>query len=80
MKSHDYKERIISTFIEQVKEYAIFAMDVNCVIETWNEGAQRLKGYTEEEIVGKYYGMLFTEEDQRNGAPERELEAAKQQE
>ncbi|PKV75142.1 sensor histidine kinase [Pontibacter ramchanderi] len=80
MKSHDYKERIISTFIEQVKEYAIFAMDTNGIIETWNEGAERLKGYTESEVVGKYYGMLFTEEDQRNGAPDQELEAAKTQE
>ncbi|WP_299986662.1 PAS domain S-box protein [uncultured Pontibacter sp.] len=80
MKSTFFKERIASNFIAQVKEYAIFAMDVNGVVETWNEGAERLKGYKEDEVVGKYYGMLLTEEDQRNGAPERELEAAKQQE
>lgn len=80
MKSHDYKERIISTFVEQVKEYAIFAMDTNGLIETWNEGAERLKGYTEAEAVGKYYGMLFTEEGQRNGDPEKELEEARKSE
>ncbi len=77
MKSTFFKERIASNFISQVKEYAIFAMDVNGVIETWNEGAERLKGYKEDEVVGKYYGMLFTDEDQRNGAPERELAEAK---
>lgn len=79
MKSTFFKERIASNFISQVKEYAIFAMDVNGVIETWNEGAERLKGYNETEMVGKYYGMLFTEEDQRKDEPEKELAKAKEQ-
>lgn len=80
MKSTYFKERIASNFISQVKEYAIFAMDVNGIIETWNEGAERLKGYSENEVVGKYYGMLFTEEDQRNGFPEKELAEARAKE
>lgn len=80
MKSTYFKERIASNFIAQVKEYAIFAMDVNGVIETWNEGAERLKGYSENEVVGKYYGMLFTEEDQQKGDPQQQLANAKAQE
>ncbi|PVY42220.1 sensor histidine kinase [Pontibacter virosus] len=80
MKSKYFSESITSTFIEQVKEYAIFAMDVNGVIETWNEGASRMKGYEAEEVVGKFYGMLFTDEDRANHKPEEELKAAKEQE
>jgi PAS domain S-box-containing protein len=77
MKSTYFKERIASNFISQVKEYAIFAMDVNGIVETWIEGAERLKGYSESEVVGNYYGMLFTVEDQRNGGPEKELNEAR---
>ncbi|MER2996640.1 PAS domain-containing sensor histidine kinase [Pontibacter populi] len=77
MKTQHFNESITSTFIEQVKEYAIFAMDPNGIIATWNEGAERMKGYKEEDVIGKFYGMLFTEEDRANHKPEEELEQAK---
>jgi PAS domain S-box-containing protein len=77
MKTQHFNESITSTFIEQVKEYAIFAMDPNGIIETWNEGAERMKGYKEEEVIGKFYGMLFTDEDRASHKPEQELEEAK---
>ncbi|MEJ8804506.1 PAS domain-containing sensor histidine kinase [Pontibacter sp. H249] len=80
MKSKYISESITSNFIDQVKEYAIFAMDANGIIETWNEGAQRMKGYTAEDVIGKYYGMLFTDEDRAQHKPEQELEEAKHQE
>ncbi|MCC9166534.1 PAS domain S-box protein [Pontibacter sp. XAAS-A31] len=52
-------------------------MDPKGIINTWNVGAERIKGYQEEEIVGQYYGVLFTEEDQKKGEPEREIELTK---
>ncbi|NDK55665.1 sensor histidine kinase [Pontibacter fetidus] len=73
----NYYHVLSNHFISQVKEYAIFAMDTKGVITTWNLGAERIKGYTEEEAVGKYYGMLFCEEDQARGKPEEELELTK---
>ena len=69
-------ESINSFFIEQIKDYAIFATDKNGIITAWNKGAERLKGYTEKEIVGQFYGILHPDEYQRNGKPEQELKDA----
>ncbi|MDO6388706.1 PAS domain-containing sensor histidine kinase [Pontibacter sp. BT731] len=69
-------EEINSYFIEQVKDYAIFAMDTQGIITTWNQGVEQLKGYKEEEFVGEYYGMLFPDEYQQAGKPETELKSA----
>ncbi len=49
------KESIYSHFINQVKEYAIFAMDTNGYISSWNIGLERIKGYKEHEILGQHY-------------------------
>lgn len=67
-------ESINSYFIEQIKGYAIFATDTNGIITAWNSGAERLKGYTEEEIIGQFYGILHPNEYQKAGRPEKELE------
>ena len=69
-------ESINSYFIEQIKDYAVFATDPKGIITAWNSGAERLKGYTEEEIVGQFYGILHPYEYQNAGMPEKELEAA----
>ncbi|EJF10963.1 MULTISPECIES: ATP-binding protein [Pontibacter] len=72
---HD-PERINSYFIQQIKDYAIFAMDTEGIIATWNQGVEQLKGYKEEEFVGEFYGMLFPEEYQQAGKPELEMKSA----
>ncbi|QNF35482.1 PAS domain-containing sensor histidine kinase [Adhaeribacter swui] len=69
---------IYSQFINQVKEYAIFATDNNGIITFWNEGAERIKGYKDEEIIGKYYGILFPDEYQKEGKPEREVKLSRE--
>ncbi|QCR22736.1 ATP-binding protein [Pontibacter sp. SGAir0037] len=69
----DFDTHISSHFIEQVKDCAIFAMDTEGNIMTWNIGAERIKGYKEEEIIGQYFGILFCKEDQHAGKPEEEL-------
>jgi PAS domain S-box-containing protein len=70
-------ENIYSQFIKQVKEYAIFSMDLDGYITSWNEGAQRIKGYYEWEIVGKNYCLLFPEAALEEGKHLIELESAK---
>ena len=69
-------ESINSYFIDQVKDYAIFATDTKGIITAWNKGAERIKGYTEEEAIGQFYGILHTYEYQQAGTPQKELELA----
>ena len=62
--------------IENVHEYAIFMLDVDGRVTTWNAGAERILGYREEEIRGRHLSIIFTEEDRAGGAPQQELETA----
>src|SRR5678816_4277018 len=60
---------LLDLLIEQVVDYAIFALDRNGNIASWNTGAQRIKGYAPHEIIGKPYEMFFTEADRAAGKP-----------
>jgi PAS domain S-box-containing protein len=62
--------------VEQVKDYAIFMLDPEGNIASWNLGAERLNGYRYEEIVGKHYSVFFVEEDVSAGRPAEELRIA----
>src|ERR671913_773087 len=70
-------EQRFERLVESAKDYAIFMTDADGRVSTWNEGAQRLFGYGEAEIVGEDASLLFTPEDRESGAPERELEKAR---
>jgi PAS domain S-box-containing protein len=63
--------------VEAAKDYAIFMTDAEGRVSTWNEGAERLFGYEEGEIVGEDGSVLFVPEDREGGAPEREQEKAR---
>ena len=63
--------------VEAAKDYAIFMVDVDGSVTTWNEGAARIFGYQEREILGEDASVLFTPEDRRSSRPERELEMAR---
>jgi PAS domain S-box-containing protein len=62
--------------VQEVKEYAIFMLDTAGRIMSWNAGAQRLKGYTADEIIGKHFSIFYGKEDIANKKPQRELEKA----
>jgi PAS domain S-box-containing protein len=62
--------------VEEVRDYAIFMLDPRGLVRTWNRGAERIKGYRAEEIVGSHFSRFYTEEDVRAGKPERELALA----
>src|SRR5215203_299196 len=70
-------EHRFERLVEAAKDYAIFMTDADGRVSTWNEGAQRLFGYGEAEIVGEDASILFTSEDRESAAPERELEKAR---
>ena len=63
--------------IESVRDYAIFQVDGDGRIMTWNAGAKRLLGWEEREILGEYTGVVFTPEDVKNGEDKREIEQAR---
>ena len=62
--------------IEEVEDYAIILMDKDGYIQNWNKGAEKIKGYTEEEIVGKNFRIFYREEDRKSGLPDRLLAEA----
>ena len=63
--------------VEAVIDYAIYMLDLEGRIMSWNAGAQRLKGYSEAEVIGRHYSMFFTEDAIQAGKPQQELERAK---
>ena len=64
--------------VENVQDYAIFLMDKNGYIQTWNKGAEKTKGYKEHEIVGKHFSSFYTPKDIKAKKPERELIEARE--
>jgi PAS domain S-box-containing protein len=62
--------------VESVQDYAIYFLDTNGTIRSWNRGAQRLKGYTPDEIIGKSFSSFFTEPDQAAHKPAELLRRA----
>lgn len=63
--------------IESATDYALFSMDAQRRVNTWNTGAQRMFGYTADEILGKTGDIIFTQEDRARGAPEEEAGTAR---
>jgi len=62
--------------VDAVQDYAIFMLDVQGHVSSWNSGAERIKGYGVTEIIGKHFSVFYPEEDVRSGKPQRELEIA----
>jgi len=62
--------------MDAVQDYAIFMLDTEGRVVSWNSGAQRIKGYAASEIVGKHFSCFYPQEDLRNRKPEMELEVA----
>ncbi|MEI9946508.1 MAG: PAS domain S-box protein [Chitinophagaceae bacterium] len=63
--------------VEDVKDYSILMLDTNGIILNWNKGAERVKGYKAEEIMGKSFKKFYTNDDQLNEVPEKILNEAK---
>lgn len=59
--------------VQSVIDYAIFMLDANGRIASWNMGAERIKGYTPEEIIGQHFSRFYTEDERNAGEPERGL-------
>ena len=62
--------------VDSVKDYAIFLLDQEGKVLTWNQGAERIKGYKAEEILGQHFSCFYPKEAQETRWPDRELEIA----
>ena len=71
-----HSEERLRLMIESVRDYAIFMLDPEGHVATWNQGAERIKGYTLSEIVGQHFSTFYSSEDVASGKPARELELA----
>lgn len=65
------------TLVENVKDYAIFALDEKGKIKTWNKGAERLLGYTAEEVIGKSPFIFYSKEGRKIGSEKKQLQLVK---
>jgi PAS domain S-box-containing protein len=63
--------------VNEIADYAIIRLDNNGIISSWNKGAEKMKGYTEDEIIGKHFSVFYTEEDKKKGVPENAIAIAK---
>ena len=62
--------------VQSVTDYAIYMLDAKGNVSSWNQGAQRIKGYLPDEIIGQHFSRFYTPEDRARGEPARALETA----
>ncbi|WP_459617519.1 PAS domain S-box protein [Bordetella sp. 2513F-2] len=72
----DYRYQLL---VEAVMDYAIYLLDADGYVSSWNAGAQRFKGYTADEIIGRHFSLFYTPEDRDAGMPRRALETARRE-
>jgi PAS domain S-box-containing protein len=70
------KEELTRVMIENVRDYSILRLDLEGQVVSWNQGSQRLMGYTEDEIIGRHFSCFYPEEDQASGKPTAMLRTA----
>ncbi len=66
---HSMHPSLYEQLVRTVVDYAIYMLDLNGQIVSWNAGAERIKGYSAEEVIGKHFSMFFTEQDSLDGRP-----------
>jgi PAS domain S-box-containing protein len=72
-------EQQFRLLVQGVTDYAIYMLDLEGKVTNWNLGAQRIKGYAPEEIIGRHFSQFYTDEDRAAGEPHRALETAKRE-
>jgi PAS domain S-box-containing protein len=72
-------EELFRRLVEGVTDYAIYMLDPAGIVSNWNAGAQRIKGYGPDEIVGQHFSIFYSEEDRARGEPARSLAIAERE-
>lgn len=76
MSLHEEPFRLL---VQSIVDYAIYLLDPNGHVTSWNVGAERIKGFKEEEIVGKHFSIFYTKEDRKAGLPDLVLDTARRE-
>lgn len=76
LEERTYANETFRILVETVRDYAIFMLNPNGYVATWNAGAQAFKGYTKDEIIGQHFSNFYSKEDRDSKKPERELRDA----
>jgi PAS domain S-box-containing protein len=71
-----WTEESFRLMVESVSDYAIVMLDPEGLVVSWNTGAERIKGFSAEQIVGEHFACFYPDEEVANGKPERDLELA----
>jgi PAS domain S-box-containing protein len=71
-----FEDKRLRLLIDAVIDYAIYMIDPDGIITSWNAGAKRFKGYEEAEILGHHFSRFYTDEDRRAGLPQKALDTA----
>lgn len=74
-----YEAHRLSLLIQSVTDYAIYMLDPQGYVRSWNSGGQRIKGYSQDEIIGQHFSKFYLPEDVEKGMPALGLEAARTQ-
>ncbi|MGF7175029.1 PAS domain S-box protein [Azospirillum doebereinerae] len=69
-------ERRFQMLVESVRDYAIYLLDPQGIVSSWNSGAERFKGYRADEIIGQSFSLFYSVDDQKAGVPQRALATA----
>ncbi len=73
---HEQTDQIFRLLVENVKDYAIFLLDPEGRVATWNQGAERIKGYKADEIIGEHFSRFYPKDARESKWPDRELQIA----
>jgi len=76
MDKTDKLRQLHQQMIREIMDYAIILLDIDGTILTWNKGAQSIKGYKEEEIVGQNFRIFYMPRDREEGLPEKLIDLA----
>jgi PAS domain S-box-containing protein len=79
MEKKDKLEHLHRKMIDEIQDYAIVLLDIDGTILSWNKGAQLIKGYTEEEILGQNFSIFYRPQDREAGLPQLLLEQARKE-
>jgi PAS domain S-box-containing protein len=73
---NDLRNELLALLVDNVQDYAIFLLDPSGTVVTWNKGAERIKGYTAEDILGRHFSTFYTPDALARDHPAHELEVA----
>src|SRR5207249_7359018 len=76
MQATRESEQRFQLLVQGVTDYAIYMIDPGGCITNWNAGAARIKGYSEQEVIGKHFSMFYTDEDRKADVPAHALRTA----